>query len=106
MKPDERVPSRAASGQQRRGVRLFVALHLGAVGTIYAIALAVGGGFSGPPMPPIPTMPPIRVAPATPLAVPPALTLGGAVPSPRTNAPARAPEWTQRAEVSAPWELR
>jgi hypothetical protein len=77
-----------------------VALHLGAVGTIYVVALVLGGGFAGPTKPlltvtmakpqPIPAMPVPRVAEAeTPMV-----------------APAPLPEWTKRPEIAAPWEPR
>jgi hypothetical protein len=36
---------------RRRQVRWFVALHLGAVGGMYALALSVGGGYAMPPFP-------------------------------------------------------
>lgn len=88
-----------ASGP-RRGVRVFVALHLAAVGMIYAIAVTVGGGFAGPPMPPI------TVAIASPPAAP--ATRAPTPPPPTTSLPAPAPlpDWTRRAELPAPWESR
>ena len=37
--------------RQRRRVRWFVALHVGAVAGIYVLALSVGGGYAMPPFP-------------------------------------------------------
>lgn len=90
------------AGRHRRGVRVFVALHLAAVGIIYAIAVTLGGGFVGPPMPPItvamasPAAAPATRAPAPPTTQPPTPHL----------APAPLPDWTRRAETPAPWESR
>lgn len=90
-----------ASGH-RRGVRVFVALHLAAVGIIYAIAVTVGGGFAGPPMPPITVaMASPPAAPATRAPTPPM-----AQPTTPHHAPAPLPDWTRRAEIPAPWESR
>jgi hypothetical protein len=81
-----------------------VALHLGAVGTIYVVALVLGDGFAGP------TMPPPTVAMASPqaaLSAPgPTATSPAAPTFAPTAAPAPLPEWTRRAEVAAPWEPR
>jgi hypothetical protein len=96
-KSSDAVPER----RHRRGVRLFVALHLGAVGTIYAIALVVGGGFAGTPMPPITT------AMASPDHVPATLPEGAeTLTTDRSVAPVPVPDWTQRTEIAAPWEQR
>lgn len=98
MKPDATAPSTAPEGHQRRRVRLFVALHLGAVGVIYALALIVGGGFVGPPMPPLTGAPatapasslvPVQLAPSPPVVTREATAL---------------PEWAQRTEITRPWE--
>lgn len=79
----------------RRRVRVFVALHVGAVLVIYGLALSVGGGLMAPPVPPDAAM---ALAPA-PARV--------AVPLPAWReppaTPAATPAWTQRAEVAAPW---
>ena len=100
MRPDTEAPEAARAGRHRRGVRLFVALHLGAVGAIYAVAVVVGGGFTGPPMPPL------TVAMAKSQPIP-------AMPYPRIPVaaapmvgPAPRPEWTRRPEIAAPWESR
>ncbi|GAP36792.1 hypothetical protein ISF6_2632 [Piscinibacter sakaiensis] len=83
-------------------MRVFVALHLAAVGIIYAIAVTLGGGFAGPPMPPI------TVATASPPAVPVTRALAPPTSQPTTSllAPAPQPDWTRRAEIPAPWEPR
>lgn len=88
------------AGRQRRGVRLFVALHLAAVGVIYAVAVTVGGGFAGPPMPPI------TVAMASPPKLSVGRTPAPALPMTQPLAPAPLPDWTRRAEIPAPWESR
>lgn len=100
MKPGTEATGATSTGRQRRSVRLFVALHLGAVGAIYAIALLVGGGFAGPPMP-SPT-----VAMANPPALPAAAVPTAALRSAPATAPAPLPEWTRRPEIAAPWESR
>ena len=100
MKPEAVVPSDAPGGDQRRRVRLFVALHLGAVGAIYALALIVGGGYQGPPMPPL------TVASASaPDAMP---EPKQRVPAPPANTMETAPlpAWAQRVETTRPWESR
>ena len=79
---------------ERRRVRWFVSAHLAAVGTLYALALGIGGGWTE-------HLPPdLRVAAAPAAPVVPALA---AAPSARTAEP---PDWAQRAELSSPWELR
>lgn len=104
MKPradtDASAPEKA--GGHRRGVRVFVALHLAAVGIIYAIAVTVGGGFAGPPMPPI------TFAMASPPAVPATRAPMPPTTQPTTPhlAPASLPDWTRRAEIPAGWESR
>lgn len=79
-------------------MRLFVALHLVAVGTILALSVAIGGGFEGPPMPPV-LMAAATLPVSAPLPAPPAPV---ADPSPALVRP----EWTRRAEIAAPWESR
>jgi hypothetical protein len=90
-------------GSQRRRVRFLVALHLGAVGTIYAVAVAVGGGLAGPPMPPL------TVAMARPQAAPatqhPSVAASVAAPVAVPVAPSPTPEWTRRPEIVARWEI-
>lgn len=100
MKPEAPAPSNTPEGDQRRRVRLFVVLHLGAVGAIYALALIVGGGWEGPPMPPLTvatvTAPAATLEPRQPVPAPPPVTLD----------PAPLPEWAQRVEITRPWESR
>lgn len=43
--------SGATGHRQRRQVRWFVALHVGAVAGIYVLALSVGGGYAMAPFP-------------------------------------------------------
>ena len=100
MRPDAESPDAVPERRHRRGVRLFVALHLGAVGAIYAVALVVGGGFTGPPMPPLP----LAVAKPQPIAASPAPMV--AVTGAQTAVPTPLPAWTGRAEIAAPWEPR
>lgn len=100
MKPEADSPDAVPERRHRRGVRLFVALHLGAVGAIYAVAVVVGGGFSGPPMPLL------TAAMAAPQPNPASPAPFVAVPGAQTAVPAPLPEWTRRAEVAAPWEPR
>jgi len=77
-----------------------VALHLGAVVAIYEVAVVVGGGFAGPPMPPLTVaMASPQAALATPVPI-------ATAPTAPTGSPAPLPEWTRRAEVAAPWEPR
>jgi hypothetical protein len=83
-----------------RGVRVFVALHLAAVGILYALAVTLGGGFVGPPMPPI------TGAMAAPPAVSAAPAPAPAPPTTQPLVPAPLPDWTRRAEIPAPWESR
>ena len=98
MKPADGSSDAVPEGKHRRGVRLFVALHLGAVGTIYAIALVVGGGFAGSPLPPITT------AMASPDHVPATLPeRAETLPTVRSAAPVPVPDWTRRTEIAAPW---
>ena len=87
-------------GSQRRRVRFLVALHLGAVGTIYAVAVAVGGGLAGPPMPPL------TVAMARPEVAPTTQHPSVAAPVAVPAIPAALPDWTSRSEIAAPWESR
>lgn len=98
MKPEADASGTAQAGRHRRGVRIFVALHLAAVGTLYAAAVTVGGGFAGPPMPPI------AHARASPPALPAAPALAPAAPERHAATPAFPPDWTRRAEIAAPWE--
>ena len=98
MKPDIEGPGGMPPGSRRRRVRLFVALHLGAVGTIYAVALVVGGGLSGPPMPSLAVA--MAKAQPAPEAQLPLVT----VPVELPVAPAPLPEWTRSPEIAAPWE--
>lgn len=100
MKREATAPPNASGGDQRRRVRLFVALHLGAVGAIYALALIAGGGFEGPPMPPLTvasaTASAAMLEPSQRVTTSPALTLD----------PAPLPAWAQRVEITRPWESR
>ena len=100
MKPEAPAPSNAPEGDQRRRVRLFVALQLGAVGATYALALIVGGGFEGPPMPPLTvasaTAPDATLEPKQRVPAPPANTMEVAP----------LPAWAQRVEIIRPWESR
>lgn len=99
MKPAAESSDAVPERRHRRSVRLFVALHLGAVGTIYAIALLVGGGFAGSPMPPI------MMAMASPDHAPATLSEPAETQSTdRSVAPVPVPDWTRRAEIAAPWE--
>jgi hypothetical protein len=100
VKPDATLPSTPRADDQRRRVRLFVALHLAAVGAIYALALLAGGGHGGPPMPP-PGAAPVTAQAAAAVRMPP--TPGG--PSITPTAPAL-PAWAQRVETAGPWESR
>lgn len=100
MTPDVEDPRATPGGTQRRRVRVFVVLHLGAVGTIYAVALVAGGGFAGPPMPPL------TVAMATLAPVPAAQAPVEVVPTSGPDALAPMPEWTRRDEISSPWASR
>jgi hypothetical protein len=94
-----------ASGTEKaprlgRGVWVFVALHVAAVGILYALAVTLGGGFVGPPMPPI------TGAMAVPSLVSAAPAPAPAQPTTQPLAPAPLPDWTRRAEIAAPWESR
>lgn len=102
MKPEATAASATAAvpgGDQRRRVRLFAALHLGAVGAIYALALFVGGGYAGPPMPAT-----TGVASNAPVAMhaPPPL----APEAPVTTTESPLPAWARRVETMQPWEGR
>ncbi len=101
MKPDTESEDAVSAGRHRRGVRLFVALHLGAFATIYALAVALGGGWAGPPMPPLAAASASPAAAAAPHRPRP----GRETPA-STQPTADLPAWAQRAEVSAPWESR
>lgn len=100
MKPDAESSDAAPAGRHRRRVRRFVALHLGAVCVLYAVAVVVGGGFAGPPMPPL------TVAMANPQSIPASPAPIVAVPGAAMVAPAPLPQWMTRAEIAAPWEAR
>lgn len=100
MKPGPDAPKEARARPQGRRVQLFIAAHLLAVGAIYALALFVGGGVVGPPMPPA------AVATAAPPAVRAAQAPVAAVQTPRTFAPTPLPDWAQRAEIAPPWVAR
>jgi hypothetical protein len=100
VKPASEQPDGIPVGSQRRRVRFFVALHLGAVGTIYAVAVVVGGGFAGPPMPPL------TVAMARPEVAPTTQHPSVAAPVAVPAIPAALPDWTSRSEIAAPWESR
>jgi hypothetical protein len=100
VKPDTDASGAAEVDRHRRSVRLFLALQLAAVVVTYAVALTVGGGFAGPPMPPITvTMTSPPVAPTT-RALDPALS------SEQPFSAAVLPAWTRRPEVPAPWDSR
>jgi hypothetical protein len=75
-------------------------LHLGAVGTIYAAAVLVGGGFAGTPIPPL-TAAMVNLPVAFAVRAP-----AESAPTARTAAPGPLPEWTRRAEIPAPWQSR
>lgn len=100
MKPDTNASGEAELDRDRRRVRLFVAMHLAGVGIIYAVAVTVGGGFAGPPMPPITVT--IASLPAAPATRAPALALSA---EQSLNA-AVMPDWAHRFEIPAPWESR
>ncbi len=100
MKPDIEEPGGIPVGSHRPRVRLFVALHLAAVGTIYAVALVVGGGLAGPPMPPLAVA--MAKAHPAPEVQSPLVVMPAALPV----APSPTPEWTRRPEIAAPWETR
>ncbi len=102
MKPDTESEDAVSAGRHRRGVRLFVVLHLGAFATIYALAVALGGGWAGPPMPPLAA----ASASASPAAAAPQRPRPGRETPASTLPTADLPAWAQRAEVSAPWESR
>jgi hypothetical protein len=100
VKPDIEEPGGIPVGSHRPRVRLFVALHLAAVGTIYAVALVVGGGLAGPPMPPLAVA--MAKAQPAPEVQSPLVVMPAALPV----APSPTPEWTRRPEIAAPWETR
>ncbi len=86
-----------SAGGQRRRVRLFVALHVGAVLGLYALAVGLGGGLAMPPLPPQ------ALATAPALAKARAPVHGAAAPDVAAT-PGALPAWTQRAEIAAPWD--
>lgn len=102
MKPDLDALNPVTAGQHRRRVCVFVALHVIALGALYAAALVVGGAMAGPPMPLN------AVAMANDSDKPRALARTEVVPLPRTDtsAPTGAPDWARRAEIPAPWDAR
>jgi hypothetical protein len=84
----------AKPGGQQRRIRWFVGLHLAAVGTVYAVASSIGGGWNQP-MPPLPGTLSTATTPVT-------LPMDAKTDTRATGA--SQPEWTQRAELAAPWE--
>lgn len=79
---------------ERRRVRCFVAAHLAAVSTLYALAQAIGGGW-------VDHLPPdLRVAAAPAVPAVPAVAAAAAAQG------AELPDWAQRPELNAPWESR
>ena len=102
MKPAAETSDARPDGRHHRRVRLFVALHLGAVGAIYAIAVVAGGGFTGPPMPPLT----VAIAMMDPQPVPASVSARVTTPSAQTVQLTPVPEWTRRPEIAAPWESR
>ncbi len=100
MKPDTDASGAAEVDRDRRRVRHFVALHLAAVGIIYAVAVTVGGGFAGPPMPPI------TVTMASPPAAPAKRAPAPALSAEQSFYAAVLPDWAHRFEIPAPWESR
>ncbi len=104
MKPGDEATPAVPDRARRRRVRLFVALHLGVAGLIYAVALVIGGGFAGPTMPLVThALTPESAKQLTNSAAPSrAVTEPVAAPSTYTGLPV----WTQRAEIPAPWESR
>ncbi|MBL8330713.1 MAG: hypothetical protein JNJ71_17890 [Rubrivivax sp.] len=76
----------------RRRLRWFVALHVGAVATLYGVAHAIGGGWAQG-LPPDLQVPAARAMPARGAST-------AAVPPSTTELPA----WATRAELSVPWE--
>ena len=82
---------------ERRRVRCFVAAHLAAVSTLYALAQAIGGGWAD-------HLPPdLRVAAASAVPAVPAVP---AVAAAAAAQGAELPDWAQRPELNAPWESR
>lgn len=100
MKPDSTPNSAAREPDQRRRLRFFAALHLGAVGAIYALAWLVGGGLASAPMPPL------NVAPAASPAERPAPQREAAAAPALATEVSTLPAWAQRAEITLPWESR
>jgi hypothetical protein len=92
------TPARDASTGRRHAVRVFVALHVGAVVAIYAVALAIGGGLASPPLPP--------QAAGGPAGSQRPLVAQVPVAPPSARPTAAAPAWSERVEVAAPWEGR
>jgi hypothetical protein len=80
-----------------------VALHLGAVGLIYAVALVMGGGFAGPTMPVTGPLARASVKPPSSAAAPSQAVLH---PAANPTVPMVLPEWTRRTEIAPPWESR
>lgn len=99
MKPASDSSDAVPERRHLRGVRLFVAPHLGAFGTIYAVAPLVGGGFAGSSMPPITTASTDHVPASLPVRA-------EAAPTARPAAPATLPEWARRSETAALWGQR
>lgn len=100
MKPQVEVFAADSAHQHRRGVRLFVGVHLAAVAAIYVIAVIVGGGFASPPLPTL------TVAKANTSA---ARATSVRTDTQRSALPAATkpiPDWAGRAELAAPWEQR
>ncbi|NUZ07390.1 hypothetical protein HQN59_16625 [Schlegelella sp. ID0723] len=100
MRSDADSAAEPLGADQRRRVRIFVALHLGALAMIYAIAWSVGGGFAGPSMPAPDALAAVAQKAEAPL-IPVTQT-----PAPATSAPDPLPAWAERVETQAPWEQR
>lgn len=104
MKPGDEATPAVPDRTQRRRVRLFVALHLGAVGLLLAVALVVGGGFAGPTMPPVTsTVALASVKLPTSVAAP---TLVATERDANPSVLTVLPDWTRSAEIPPPWESR
>jgi hypothetical protein len=100
VKPGAESSNAVPAGGYRRGVRLFVALHLSALGTIYAVAVIAGGGLAGSP---IPSLAAATASPAASVSVMPRLDRNA---QPDPLPPTDLSAWTQRTEISSPWEPR
>lgn len=85
---------------QHRRVSLFVALHVGAVAVIYALALIIGGTHVTPPVPAA-SVGTVVASTSSGMASPQAPE-----PGPETLAPTALPAWAQRAETTLRWEDR